>query len=243
MIARRAIETRDEADASSIQPPPASGVRLAGTSADDAELCYAGAMAGGVTEADPLADVAAARAGDAAATRRILKAVAPTVLAVARAVLGSNDRDLEDVVQESLVGVVNGLATFRGDASIAHYARSIALRRALDHRRSRARRGISVELDEDDHYAPSSSPAGNVVAARRRAAFRGLLSSLAPEQAEALARRVLLGYAVDEIASEMGAPIETIRSRLRLAKAALRERITNDPELLELSEMDDDDAS
>ncbi|MBS2015969.1 MAG: RNA polymerase sigma factor [Deltaproteobacteria bacterium] len=192
--------------------------------------------------ADPHAsDLAAARGGDRAATRRLLQAVGPAVVGVVGAVLGRGDRDVEDVVQEALVGVVSAIATFRGESSFLHFARSIGLRRALDHRRSRARRGTPVELD-DTHEAQEPSPQEGAVAARRREAFRGLLEALPEAQAEAFAQRVLLGSSIEEIAAEAGAPVETIRSRLRLAKAALRARITDDPTLLELSETDDDEA-
>lgn len=192
---------------------------------------------------DPLGlDAEAARAGDPAATRRLLQAVAPAVLGVVRAILGRDDRDLEDVVQEALVGMVHALATFRGESSVTHFARSIALRRALDHRRSRARRGISVEIDEEE-LSSDETPADAVVAARRRAAFRTALGDLPDEQAEAFAQRVLFGYSIEEIAIQMNAPLETVRSRLRLAKAALRARITKDPQLVELLETDDDHAS
>jgi RNA polymerase sigma factor (sigma-70 family) len=222
---------------------PASGVRLIPTSPTTVELCYGVGMS---AQVDPLVALAEAAAlGDAAATRSLLEAVGPAVLAVARAVLGRADRDLEDVVQESLVGVVKALPTFRGESSFVHFARSVALRRALDQRRSRARRGAALELELDDEVlaAPEASPDQAALAARRRTVLRQLLGELPAEQAEAFAQRVLFGFSNDEIAAQMSAPLETVRSRLRLAKAALRERIQNDPMLLELLETDDDDAS
>lgn len=220
---------------------PASGVRLIPAHRATAEVCYGEGMTG---PADPLVAVAdAARRGDPVATRRLLVAVGPAVLGVARAVLGRGDRDLEDVVQEALVGVINGLPTFRGESSVVHFARAIALRRALDQRRSRARRGVTVELEDDSLVATGESPDETVLAARRRKVLRELLGELPPEQAEAFAQRVLFGFSNEEIATQMNAPLETVRSRLRLAKAALRARIQNDPTLLELLETDDDDAS
>jgi RNA polymerase sigma-70 factor (ECF subfamily) len=123
-----------------------------------------------------------------------------------------------------------------------HFARSIALRRALDHRRSRARRGMAVELEDDALVATGETAAQTVLAARRRAALRTLLEELPLEQAEAFAQRVLFGFSREEIATQMNAPVETVRSRLRLAKNALRTRIQNDPTLLELLETDDDEA-
>lgn len=220
---------------------PVSGIRLVQACPTKAELCYAGAMN---EPADPLVAVAdAARQGDPVATRRLLQAIGPAVLAVARAVLGRNDRDLEDVVQDSLVGVIKALPGFRGESSIVHFARSVALRRALDQRRSRARHGITVVLDDDLLQTTDDSPDQTALAARRRSVLRALLAELPAEQAEAFAQRVLFGFSNEEIAHQMNAPLETVRSRLRLAKAALRARIQNDPTLLELLETDDDDAS
>ncbi len=235
---------------------PRSGMRL--VTERWAGLCYAGNVADEeTTSADPLKGLAMeARSGDAFAVRRLLDAVAPPMLGVVRAVLGSGDRDAEDVLQDSLVGVVQGLASFRGDSSFLHFARSIALRRSLDQRRKRARRGAEIGLhaeavhDEDsqphgigdDLRSDERSPAASALAARRREAFRALLAELRPEQAEAFAQRVLFGYSMQEIALQTGAPLDTVKSRLRLAKAALRSRIQDDPTLLELSETDDDDA-
>ncbi len=207
---------------------------------------------------DVLAALAAeARAGDPVAVRRVLDAVARPMLGVIRAVLGSGDRDAEDVLQDSLVGVIKGLGSFRGDSSFLHFARSIALRRSLEQRRRRVRRGPEVplgnETTSEDHgglaevsqeqlRADDRSPAAVAIAARRREAFRELLAELREEQAEAFAQHVLFGYSIQEIADQAGAPLDTIKSRLRLAKAALRARIQDDPTLLELSEIDDDDA-
>lgn len=239
---------------------PLSGVRL--VSEHRQILCYAHNVANDdhverADGADALKALAAeAGAGDAAAIRRLLDAVAPAMLGVVRAVLGSSDRDVEDVLQDSLVGLVQGLSSFRGDSSFVHFARSIALRRSLDQRRKRARRRPEVALDadaspeDDDRFRISESelrssersPVASALAARRRDAFRALLEELRPEQAEAFAERFLLGHSMQEIARQTGVPLDTVKSRLRLAKAALRSRIQDDPTLLELSETDDVDA-
>jgi len=42
-----------------------------------------------------------------------------------------------------------------------------------------------------------------------------------------------LGFTVDEMASTVGRSVETVRSRLRLAKQAIRERIESSRELTE----------
>src|SRR2546422_54284 len=66
---------------------------------------------------------------------------------------------------------------------------------------------------------------------------RDLLGALPAEQAEALAMRVALGWSLEEIATHSGAPLNTVRSRLRLAKEALKRRIESDAGLLDALEV------
>jgi RNA polymerase sigma-70 factor (ECF subfamily) len=75
------------------------------------------------------------------------------------------------------------------------------------------------------------------MSARRREALEALLDELPEPQAEVLVLHCALDFSVDEIAASVGRPLETIRSRLRLAKRALRERIGASAELTELLEM------
>ena len=81
------------------------------------------------------------------------------------------------------------------------------------------------------------SPAEIVIAARRRQALEALLDELPPPQAEVLILHCALDFTVDEIAAAVGRPAETVRSRLRLAKRALRARIGGSAELAEILEM------
>jgi RNA polymerase sigma-70 factor (ECF subfamily) len=64
--------------------------------------------------------------------------------------------------------------------------------------------------------------------------LRSLLDELPPVQADTFALRIALGYSMQEVADATGAPINTVRSRVRLAKEALRRRIEEDPTLAEL---------
>jgi RNA polymerase sigma-70 factor (ECF subfamily) len=65
-----------------------------------------------------------------------------------------------------------------------------------------------------------------------------LLDELPDSQAEALALHVVLGMSVDETAAVVGAPRNTVRSRLRHALATLRERIRGDRRTAELLEIE-----
>ena len=60
--------------------------------------------------------------------------------------------------------------------------------------------------------------------------MQSLLEEIPQEQAEALAMRTMLGWSLEEIVEASGAPLNTVRSRLR-AKEALRRKIEADPAL------------
>jgi RNA polymerase sigma-70 factor (ECF subfamily) len=49
--------------------------------------------------------------------------------------------------------------------------------------------------------------------------------------------RVVLGWSLEEIAAHTRVPVNTVRSRLRLAKEAMRRRIEADSDLVEALEI------
>ncbi|MCL2448396.1 MAG: sigma-70 family RNA polymerase sigma factor [Polyangiaceae bacterium] len=192
------------------------------------------------TVGDALADVArAAQRGDLAARRKLCEAIAPSLLAPIRMVLGAAHPDVEDVLQDALLGVLRALATFRGESTVLHFARRVAAKRAMDlHRRQHAAARKLENVRRGHAPDPPQTPRQAVEAERRRRHLRDLLAELPEAQADTFAMRVVLGYSLDEIAAATGAPVNTVRSRLRLAKEALRERIVDDPGTVELAEGD-----
>jgi RNA polymerase sigma-70 factor (ECF subfamily) len=173
----------------------------------------------------------AASAGDERATRQLLEAVAPRVGRVVRVILGFAHPDCDDVTQLALIAFTQGLAAFRGECQPAHYASRIAVRTAVQaRRRSRTLSARFDDLSESDE-PETSSAYEDALAERRKRIVRDLLGVIPTEQAEALALRVALGWTLEEIAIASDTPINTVRSRLRLAKEALRCKIEADPVL------------
>ena len=175
-----------------------------------------------------------AASGSAAATQRLLGAVAPKVRGAVRTVLGSAHPELDDAVQLSLIGFVQALPAFRGECDPIGYARVIAVRTAIGvKKRQRARDARDDGTVPDAVPCERPSPSEHAAADERRNAIRDLLAQLPDEQSETLALRIGLGCSIEEIARETGAPVDTVRSRLRLAKARLRTWIESDPALRE----------
>ncbi|CAN5911514.1 hypothetical protein BH11MYX4_BH11MYX4_43080 [soil metagenome] len=189
---------------------------------------------------DAIALARLAATGDAAATSRLLRSLASRVVRVVRAVLGGSHPDVDDVSQRALIGFIQALPAFRGDSDPARYATTIAVRTAIAARRrtkvDRSRR--DDEADAETVATAQPGPSEEMAAQRRKEILRGLLAELPTEQAEALAMRVVLGWSLEEIAVQSGAPLNTVRSRLRLAKESLRRTIEAQPGLCEALEVD-----
>ena len=178
-----------------------------------------------------------AASGDLAGTQEFLAYVWPTLTRVAAGVLGARHAELDDAVQQSMIALVRALPAFRGECHPAGYASRITLRVALRVRRNVKRDTNRREALEQLSSGEDGASAGqHDLGSRRRELLRELLEDLPEEQAEALTLRVVMGWSLDEVARASGAPVNTVRSRVRLAKEALRARIDAQPALAELRE-------
>ncbi|HEX4516880.1 MAG TPA: sigma-70 family RNA polymerase sigma factor, partial [Polyangiaceae bacterium] len=163
-----------------------------------------------------------AAGGDLEATRQVIEAVAPRVVRVVRAIVGPSHAEADDVAQQALIAVVQAMPRFRGECEPASYATRIAVRTAITARRkSRTwvnRHDAGVELSE---LPSKDAPLEEVRAERRRVILRDLLDALPEEQADALALKFVMGWTLEEIAAATNVPVNTVRSRMRLAKEAM----------------------
>jgi RNA polymerase sigma factor (sigma-70 family) len=180
-----------------------------------------------------------AQAGDAEAIAQLVSELGPGVLRAVSALLGREHPDLEDLAQDVLLAVVAGLPDFRGESTLLHFAVRIAARKSVLVRRRR--RSVVGWLEtfwrgeHPLHEGPATAHEA-VRGDRQRALLRSLLSELPDAQAEALMLRVVCGHSIEEISVITETPFNTVRSRLRLAKEALRQRIEAEPKWAELGQ-------
>ncbi len=186
---------------------------------------------------DPLSGLAsAATGGDVRAMRRLIEAVIPGIRPTIRLVLGNENAELPDVEQECLIALRDSLPRFRGESSLMQYARQVALRRALTararwRRRERLVKKVKERLWERALVYVDDDP---LIVAHRALVVRHLMKSLPPVQAQALTLRVLQGFSLGQIARATRSSVNTVRSRVRLAKEKLRQRILGQPAIHEL---------
>ncbi|MGF1466451.1 MAG: RNA polymerase sigma factor [Sandaracinaceae bacterium] len=191
----------------------------------------------GTSGPDLTALATAAQDGDDRALDALFGALAPSMHGVIRTVVGRGP-DTEDLLHDALIELLRALSSFRHEAGIRHYACRIALFVALRHRRRGAMGSDRIRQLRDSALPLGGAntqavPPDGLGAARKRA-WLELLDALPEEQAQSLALRVVLGCSLGEVAKETGVPLNTVRSRIRLAKEAIRRRVAEDPTLAEL---------
>jgi RNA polymerase sigma-70 factor (ECF subfamily) len=172
----------------------------------------------------------------------VLRAVAPRLLRVCRGVLGPGP-DAEDAAQDSLIALVQALPGFRGESSVETFATRIALRtawRARERRAQRVQRTSSIDEGADGVVAGVFARSADASpAAELRLIVSSLLGVLPTVQAQALLLRFVLGCSLQEIAEIAVVPLNTVRSRIRLAREALQRRLAHDERLRVLVEEDE----
>lgn len=159
-------------------------------------------------------------AGELDAITELLRNLGPLVARTVRVILGAQHPDADDVVQQSFVALIRSLPHYRAESNLNTYTSRITTRTALAARRRERRRS-------EVHESYALAQPEQLVSPREEVAshVHALLGELVEEQAETLALRTVLGFSIDEIAEAMQVPRNTVKSRLRLAKAALRERL------------------
>jgi RNA polymerase sigma-70 factor (ECF subfamily) len=157
--------------------------------------------------------------GDPLSVRQFLGAITPLVCAVCRGVMGRQNPDLEDAIQDCLVDVVRALPQFRFESDVTHYVTKVALRKAIAVRqRARERSTRLSTMDARDLPCVSVDDATEA----RADLVRNLLDELNKEQANVLRLRLMLGHSIEEIAGITGVSQNTVKTRLRLGKIQLR---------------------
>lgn len=139
--------------------------------------------------------------------------------------LGASDGQAEEVAQEALLTVWRKAALFdRKKAAASTWIFTIARNRRIDI----LRRQKFPEIDADDPTLVPDMPAQpdeEVIGLTEGAAVRGALEKLPPEQRELVRLAFYNGWSHSKIAEDTNLPLGTVKSRLRLAFARLRNEL------------------
>ncbi|MDQ3557262.1 MAG: sigma-70 family RNA polymerase sigma factor [Gemmatimonadota bacterium] len=167
--------------------------------------------------------------GDEAALGELYDALSPMAYALAGAILRDAD-DVEEVVEDAFWQVWKQAGRYTDTrGGVSTWVGVIARTRALDRLRSRRRRREEAWADvPEGSFDPdrtSPNPLQDAVAAERREVVAEAMRELPEEQRRALELAYFQGMSQTEISEHTGQPLGTVKTRVRLALAKLRERL------------------
>jgi RNA polymerase sigma-70 factor (ECF subfamily) len=160
--------------------------------------------------------------GDTAAFDELYRRHGHRALTLARKLCASREL-AEEVTQEAFVSLWRGAHAYRpGAGSVTAWLSSMVRNRAIDAWRRASVRPVEVAAFDDGPVQLRSAVYDAEPAAAERAAALSLIAELPAPQKEA----VFLAYFADmthaEIATHSGAPLGTIKGRIRLGLERLR---------------------
>lgn len=151
---------------------------------------------------------------------------APRVRALCAATLGNAD-EAEDAAQETFLKAHRSLDRFAGGSSIGTWLHRIAVNECLDRLRAAGRRrsqSLDALLEADANALGAAlSEASPAKALEDRDAIERMLNRLIPEQRLALTLREVQGFTYEEIAEAMACSLDSVKARIKRARAELLE--------------------
>lgn len=141
--------------------------------------------------------------------------------------------DVEDVVQEVFVQVFRSLKDFRGQSKFSTWVHRVAVNVVLMHRRAQRSRPTYAEELPPEHTPDDHSVLPDEDAERRARVrvFAALLEKLAEKKRTVFILHEIEGISPQEIATIVGAPVLTVRTRLFYARRELEALMANEPSL------------
>jgi RNA polymerase sigma-70 factor, ECF subfamily len=173
--------------------------------------------------------------GDRAAFHSLYLRHRPDVARLVFRMLGARS-DLEDVVQEVFFQVFRSLKDFRGQSKFSTWLHRVTVNVVLMHRRAARSRPVFAEEPSNDIAADPTnvSPDEDADRRERMRAFGRLLDRLAEKKRVVFVLHELEGIPPTEIATMVGAPVLTVRTRLFYARRELEAMLADEPSLASL---------
>ncbi|MEU9309899.1 sigma-70 family RNA polymerase sigma factor [Streptomyces sp. NPDC048256] len=169
----------------------------------------------------------AARAGDADAVERFVRALHRDVLRYVSH-LCADPQAADDLAQDTFLRALGSLHRFEGRSSARSWLLSIARRAVIDSYRYAATRPRLSDVPDWQLAAERAQPR-DLPGFDDGVVLLDLLASLPAERREAFVLTQLAGLPYAEAAEASGCPVGTVRSRVARARATLADLLEQEP--------------
>jgi RNA polymerase sigma-70 factor (ECF subfamily) len=142
--------------------------------------------------------------------------------------------EVEDVAQEAFIKAYRALPSFRGDSAFYTWLYRIGINTAKNYLVAMGRRAPTTTefdsedaegFDDADQLRDINTPESILMSAEIARTVNDTLGELPEELRNAITLRELEGLSYEDIATIMGCPIGTVRSRIFRAREAIAERL------------------
>jgi RNA polymerase sigma-70 factor (ECF subfamily) len=132
-----------------------------------------------------------------------------------------NRADAMDLMQETFLAVYRNLPNYRGDGSFPGWVSRIAINRAIDFQRHRARQPEQATIDISEILG-GESPAKLAGQSQRNRNILRLLDNLSTEQRAVIELKFFQQCTFEDIAQQLGISSNTAKTRLYAALSHLQ---------------------
>jgi len=162
----------------------------------------------------------AARDGAPWAWEHLYTWLAPAVAGYLRA---QGAREVDDLTSETFLGVLRGIARFRGDeGQFRSWVFVIAHRRLQDERRRLGARPTPVALEDGEATRAEADAENDALCKLATDRVRAVCERLAPDQRDVLLLRLIADLTVDQIAMVLGKTPGAVKALQRRGFDAVR---------------------
>lgn len=192
----------------------------------------------GILDADLLRHIQEGGAKAEGAAAELYRRYAPQMMRTLQGKFGKQNVDIEEAVQDGFFHSLKVVAKghFRGDAEFPTYLHRAVVNRALNQLRAAASRPDTISLTEDPNTGRSAlaetlghddTPANRLQSRDLGTQIDKALDSIDPRFRDAFLAVERDGLSYEEAAAQQNIPINTLRSRIYRAKAAMQEKLAD----------------
>ena len=166
--------------------------------------------------------------GDSLAFDEVYRRWSPMLYGLVCKIL-DDPKEAEDALQEGFLHIWNKAGSYDAQrSSPTTWAYMIFRNKAIYRLRARERRGRGMEriaVEEPFQAAPMADPEDGAESNERRQVVKQALESIPPDQREAVSLAFFTGLTQTEIAERLGAPLGTVKARIRRGLMKLGETL------------------
>jgi len=176
--------------------------------------------------------VAAVRQGDESAATSFHDRLRPRIEATVHRLLGRGDIEHDDLVQTSLIALVESIERYRGECSLDTWAASVTANVVYKHiRRRTIERRIFSAVELSDQVATPASAGRGLVARDYERRIREHLAAMDEAKSWTFLLHDVCGFDLREVSRITGVSVAAAQQRLVRGRREIHERIADDPEL------------